>query len=95
MKTAIHPKYFEEAKIRCACGNVMVMGSTLPEISVELCSHCHPFYTGKQKLLDTAGRVEKFQKRADLKAKVSEGRVGKKVKRARVTAQKEQVKKEK
>ncbi len=95
MKTAIHPQYFDEAQIRCACGNVMVMGSTQAELFVELCSHCHPFYTGKQKLIDTAGRVEKFQKKVDQKAKVSEGRVGKKVKRARVTAKKAVEKKEK
>lgn len=62
-KSAIHPKYFENAKVTCACGNSFTVGSTLETINVEICSACHPFYTGKQKLLDTARRVEKFQKK--------------------------------
>ena len=62
MKKGIHPEYVD-AKITCLCGNVIETRSTLPEISVEICSACHPFYTGKQKLVDTAGRVERFQKR--------------------------------
>lgn len=61
MKKDIHPKYYKEAKIICVCGNNMTTGSTAPEVQVELCSQCHPFYTGKQKLLDTARRVEKYQ----------------------------------
>ena len=64
MKKGIHPTYFAEAKVICACGNTFTTGSTLETIHVEICSACHPFYTGKQKLVDTAGRVEKFQKRA-------------------------------
>jgi large subunit ribosomal protein L31 len=60
MKTAIHPEYFEKAKIVCACGAAYQVGSTVPEIQVELCAACHPFYTGKQKIIDTARRVEKF-----------------------------------
>ena len=60
MKSAIHPEYFETAKIVCACGTTYVVGSTSAEISVELCAACHPFYTGKQKIIDTARRVEKF-----------------------------------
>jgi len=63
MKTEIHPKYFREAKIVCACGNSFVTGATQPEIRVEICSKCHPFYTGEEKLIDTAGRVEKFKTR--------------------------------
>lgn len=63
MKTGIHPIYFPEAKIKCACGNVIAVGSTKESIEVEVCSHCHPFYTGKGKLIDTAGRVEKFKAR--------------------------------
>jgi large subunit ribosomal protein L31 len=62
MKTDIHPNY-NEAKITCSCGNTFVTRATKPEISVELCNECHPFYTGKQKLVDTGGRVERFQKR--------------------------------
>ena len=62
MKKGIHPEYVD-AKITCLCGNVIETRSTQPEIHVEICSSCHPFYTGKQKLVDTAGRVERFQKR--------------------------------
>jgi large subunit ribosomal protein L31 len=60
MKKDIHPKYFPNAKTTCACKNVIVAGSTKEEQQVEICSACHPFYTGKQKLVDTAGRVDKF-----------------------------------
>ena len=63
MKQAIHPKYFDKAKAICGCGHVFTIGSTLPEIQVEICSNCHPFYTGKEKLIDTAGKVEKFRAR--------------------------------
>jgi large subunit ribosomal protein L31 len=61
MKDAIHPNYMTDTKVSCACGNTFTTGSTVAEIKVELCSACHPFYTGKQKLVDTARRVEKFQ----------------------------------
>jgi len=64
MKKDIHPTYFPEAKVICACGNTFTVGSTVEEIHVELCSNCHPFYTGKQKLVDTARRVEKFKERS-------------------------------
>jgi large subunit ribosomal protein L31 len=64
MKTDIHPKYHINTKATCACGAVFTVGSTLPEISVEICSNCHPFYTGNEKVLDTAGRVDRFKKRA-------------------------------
>ncbi len=60
MKKDVHPKYYTNAKFTCECGNVVVTGSTLESYKVEICSACHPFYTGKQKLVDTAGRVEKF-----------------------------------
>lgn len=63
MKKDIHPKYFPEAKIICACGNIITTGSTKPEIKVEVCSACHPFYTGKKRLVDTAGRLDRFKKR--------------------------------
>ena len=62
MKTDIHPAYFSKAKISCACGNVMHIPSTKEHIDVEICSKCHPFYTGKDKIIDTAGRVERFKK---------------------------------
>lgn len=61
-----HPKY-EQTTIRCACGNVFTTGSTKKDIKVEICSKCHPFYTGKQKLVDTGGRVDRFNKRFGLK----------------------------
>ncbi len=66
MKEGIHPNY-EQTTIRCACGNVFNTGSTKQEIRVEICSKCHPFYTGKQKLVDTGGRVDRFTKRFNLK----------------------------
>jgi large subunit ribosomal protein L31 len=62
MKADIHPKY-QEAEIRCACGNVIKTRSTKPTILVGICNVCHPFYTGTQKFVDTAGRVDKFQQR--------------------------------
>ena len=61
MKTDTHPAYFPEAKATCACGNVMAIGSTREKLLVEICSACHPFYTGNEKVMDTAGRVEKFK----------------------------------
>ena len=62
MKTGVHPEYVE-AHVRCTCGNEFMTRSTKPEIHVEICSACHPFYTGRQKLVDTGGRVERFQRR--------------------------------
>jgi len=66
MKTAIHPKY-NKAKIKCACGAIYETRSTGGDISVEICSNCHPFFTGKSKILDTAGRVDKFKKKYKMK----------------------------
>ena len=65
MKEKIHPK-FVQAKVVCACGNTYTVGSTKPVLKVEICSKCHPFYTGKDQLLDTAGQVERFKKRFKL-----------------------------
>ena len=62
MKENIHPKY-QDTTIRCACGSVIETGSTKDNITVEICSSCHPFFTGKQKLVDTAGRIERFRKK--------------------------------
>jgi len=81
MKKDIHPEYFTDAKITCACGHSASVGSTQKTVFVELCSKCHPFYTGKQKLVDTAGRVERFQKRAAKKEVTATIRKGKKVKK--------------
>lgn len=72
MKTDIHPKYFESVEIRCSCGNVVIAGSTKESLKTELCSKCHPFYTGQQKLIDTAGRVDKFAARLKKSAKLKE-----------------------
>jgi large subunit ribosomal protein L31 len=64
MKVDIHPQYYPNATFTCACGTVFTMGSTKEKVAVEICSKCHPFYTGAEKVLDTAGRVEKFKLRA-------------------------------
>lgn len=68
MKKNIHPNY-QETTITCACGNVISTGSTKKDIRVEICSKCHPFFTGRQKLVDTGGRVDKFKKRYGMQAK--------------------------
>lgn len=69
MKKEIHPEYYPKAKVTCACGNVFSVGSTKPEIALDICYACHPFYTGKDKLIDTAGRVERFKARKEKAAK--------------------------
>ena len=63
MKAEIHPNYHLDAQVVCVCGNTFQTGSTLKDIKIDICSECHPFYTGKQKLVDTEGRVEKFKKK--------------------------------
>ncbi len=63
MKKDIHPTYYPETEIKCACGQVFKIGSTKTNLKVEICSHCHPFYTGKKELVDIAGRAEKFKNR--------------------------------
>jgi len=78
MKTNIHPKWFPEAKVVCSCGNTFTTGSTKEEIKVEVCSACHPFFTGQQKFVDTLGRVERFQKKQQ---SATTGLVSKKKKR--------------
>lgn len=65
MKTDIHPKY-QQATVQCACGNTFTVGSTKPVLKVDVCSKCHPFYTGQQRLLDTTGRVERFRRRFNM-----------------------------
>jgi large subunit ribosomal protein L31 len=63
MKDKIHPKYFTDASVTCSCGNTFTTGSTRQTLRVELCNKCHPFFTGEQKIIDTAGRVERFNKK--------------------------------
>ena len=70
MKKAIHPKYYPEAKVRCACGNSFTVGATVEKIDLEICSNCHPFYTGQEKIVDTMGRVEKFRRRLAKKEEI-------------------------
>ncbi len=78
MKKDTHPKYYE-TKVKCACGNTFVVGSTSETLDIEVCSQCHPFYTGKTKKLDIAGRVNKFEKKVS-KAKALKEKVGDKKK---------------
>jgi large subunit ribosomal protein L31 len=65
MKAKIHPKYYPAARVICACGNSYTVGSTSPELKVDICSQCHPFYTGEQRIVDTAGQVDRFMKRLE------------------------------
>ena len=81
MKKDIHPKYFDKAKVICACGYEFETGSTQAEIKTELCSNCHPFFTGKQKLVDTARRVEKFKDKLKVRSTLADKK-GKTAKRA-------------
>lgn len=83
MKKNIHPQYYPATLAKCSCGASFVFGSTVPEIKTEICSACHPFYTGKQKLVDTAGKVDKFQARV---AKKQEKTAKTKVSNARIKA---------
>lgn len=85
MKKKIHPKYHEKAKITCSCGNVIEVGSTVPEMKIEICSACHPVYTGKQKVVDATGRVERFKKMAQKAAE----------KKSKAPKKKERIKKSK
>ncbi len=78
MKKNIHPKYYSDAKITCVCGNIVKTGSAVPEMKVEICSACHPLYTGKKKLIDTTGRVERFKK---LREKTAEKKAKSKIKK--------------
>ncbi|MBV8528365.1 MAG: 50S ribosomal protein L31 [Candidatus Dormibacteraeota bacterium] len=64
MKTGIHPEYHTDAVVHCLCGNTFTTGSTLPELKTEVCSVCHPFFTGTQRIVDTGGQVERFRRRA-------------------------------
>lgn len=84
MKANIHPQWFSLAKVTCACGNTFTTGSTLEQIRVEICSNCHPFYTGAQKFVDTLGQVDRFVKKTEVskvkqaeRAKIMEARKAK------------------
>ncbi|OGE83667.1 MAG: 50S ribosomal protein L31 [Candidatus Doudnabacteria bacterium RIFCSPLOWO2_01_FULL_44_21] len=79
MKDNLHPQYFTNAKVVCACGNSFITGSTKQELRVEICYNCHPFYTGKQHLLDTAGTIDKFKKRSSKAAELKSKRIAKKL----------------
>ncbi len=83
MKDGIHPKYYNNAKVFCACGNTFTTGSTQEELRTEICSKCHPFYTGKQKLIDTTGSVDKFKKRTAVAAQKKAETKAKKPRKAR------------
>jgi len=82
MKKNIHPEYYTSSKVTCSCDNAFEIGSTLQEIHTDVCSKCHPFYTGKQKLVDIAKRVEKFETKVSKKETVSKERKGKSIKKA-------------
>ncbi len=78
MKANIHPTWYPDARVICACGNTFTTGSTKPEIRVEICSKCHPFFTGSKKLVDTLGQVQKFQARQAATAQIPPKKKGKK-----------------
>ena len=71
MKERIHPKYYSEAKVVCACGNSWITGATQEVIRTDVCSACHPFYTGEQRIVDTAGQVERFMRRLEKQVEIS------------------------
>lgn len=77
MRKDIHPKYYPEAKVTCACGNTWTTGSTQKEIRVDICSNCHPFYTGVQRIVDTEGQVDRFYKRLEVRTKHKQQEVDK------------------
>ena len=70
MKEALHPEWFAEAKVTCACGNSWTTGATVPEIRTDICSRCHPFYTGEQRIVDTEGQVDRFMKRLQVRENI-------------------------
>jgi large subunit ribosomal protein L31 len=78
MKKDIHPKYYPNAKIHCLCGAAFTMGATKPELEVEVCSQCHPFFTGKEKIIDVAGHVERFRQRAERSRQIQAAQPAKK-----------------
>jgi large subunit ribosomal protein L31 len=89
MKKEIHPEYFPEAKVKCACGNTFTVGSTKPEVRIEVCNNCHPYYTGEAKFVDTEGRVERFQRRENAKVEAKPKKEQEKKKQERPQSLKE------
>ena len=89
MKQAVHPTWFPNAVVTCACGNTFTTGSTVPQIKVDLCSNCHPFFTGQQKLVDTLGQVDRFQ------AKVQKAQAAKEKRQAIEVVRSQKVQEEK
>ena len=77
MKKEIHPKYIDAAKVTCSCGNSFTVGSTKADMHIEICSNCHPFFTGGEKVVDTAGRVERFKARLAKKAPLKASKAAK------------------
>lgn len=86
MKANLHPTFYPTATVTCACGNSFVTGSTLQEIHTEICSACHPFYTGKQKLVDTTGNVDRFRQRVAKAAAAQASKTVKKPRKVRTAA---------
>jgi len=94
MKKNIHPKYNTKATVTCACGAKFHIGSTVDNMEIEICSHCHPFFTGKKKLVDSAGRVQKFKKRLEKTETIKNKKITlKKVKKTALSKNKESKKK--
>ena len=83
MQSGIHPTYHHEVTVQCVCGKTFLTGSTIPKISTEICSNCHPFYTGEKKFVDTGGRVDRFKKLAERAAKAAAVHTATKAKRAK------------
>jgi len=95
MKKDIHPKYNTKATVTCACGAKFYIGSTVDNMEIEICSRCHPFFTGKKKLVDSAGRVQKFKKRLEKTESIKSKKITpKKAKKATLSKTKESKKKE-
>ena len=82
MKKNIHPKYNDQCKVKCVCGNTFTVGSTKDNLDIEVCSECHPFFSGKEKLIDTEGRVKKFQSRVTKSTSLKDKVAKKKIKKA-------------
>ncbi|NOY14850.1 MAG: 50S ribosomal protein L31 [bacterium] len=91
MKQGIHPKYYPQAKVVCACGHTFNTGATVPEMRVDICSQCHPFFTGEMKLIDTMGKVDKFRRRVKLAAKLTKTTKKKRQKKQVLSSYKEAV----
>lgn len=90
MKQGIHPTYYKDATVTCACGAVYSVGSTEKDLKVEICAACHPFYTGKQKLIDSAGRVDKFKAKMEAAAKMQQAKSAKKERTTKAEAKTEE-----